>query len=106
MDEPYGALDALTRERLQNELLRIWQEKRKTVFFITHSVEEALFLATRVIVMTTHPGTVKMDIPVDIPRDPTDPDNPRKVRENPRSQQLRDEITRAIYENSGDEERR
>lgn len=106
MDEPYGALDALTRERLQNELLRIWQEKRKTVFFITHSVEEALFLATRVIVMTAHPGTVKMDIPVDIPRDPTDPDNPRKVRENPRFQQLRDEITRAIYENSGDEERR
>lgn len=105
MDEPYGALDALTRERLQNELLRIWQEKRKTVFFITHSVEEALFLATRVIVMTAHPGTVKMDIPVDIPRDPTDPDNPRKVRENPRFQQLRDEITRAIYENSGDEER-
>ncbi len=106
MDEPYGALDALTRERLQNELLRIWQERRKTVFFITHSVEEALFLATRVIVMTAHPGTVKMDIPVDIPRDPTDPDNPRKVRENPRFQQLRDEITQAIYENSGDEERR
>jgi NitT/TauT family transport system ATP-binding protein/taurine transport system ATP-binding protein len=105
MDEPYGALDALTRERLQNELLHIWQERRKTVFFITHSVDEAIFLATRVIVMTAHPGTVKMDMPIAIAKDPSDPDNVRKVHDDPEFVRLRDMITDAIYENSGDEER-
>ncbi|OZG69659.1 ABC transporter ATP-binding protein [Bifidobacterium eulemuris] len=104
MDEPYGALDALTRERLQNELLRIWFEKRKTVFFITHSVDEAIFLATRVIVMSAHPGTVKMDIPISIPRDPADPDNMDKVRADPRFAELRDMITAAIYEQDDQDE--
>lgn len=103
MDEPYGALDALTRERLQNELLRLWSERRKTVFFITHSVDEAIFLATRVIVMTAHPGTVKMDIPVDIPRDPDDPDNMEKVKANPRFAELRDIINAAIHEQDDQE---
>ncbi|WP_204313968.1 MULTISPECIES: ABC transporter ATP-binding protein [Bifidobacterium] len=97
MDEPYGALDALTREKLQNELLKIWQERKKTVFFITHSVDEAIFLATRVIVMSAHPGTVKMDIPITIPKDPDDPNNLEQVRSTPEFVELRDRINDAIH---------
>jgi len=76
MDEPFGALDALTRRNLQDELLRIWAELKKTVIFVTHSIEEAIYLADRIVVMTYRPGTVKRDIVVDLPRmrDPSDPE--------------------------------
>jgi NitT/TauT family transport system ATP-binding protein len=76
MDEPFGALDALTRRNLQDELLRIWAELRKTVIFVTHSIEEAIYLADRIVVMTYRPGTVKRDILVDLPRmrDPAAPE--------------------------------
>lgn len=67
MDEPFGALDALTRSMLQTELLSIWREYEKTVMLITHSVQEALVLANRVVVMTSRPGRVKLDIKVDMP---------------------------------------
>lgn len=67
MDEPFGALDALTRSMLQTELLSIWREYEKTVMLITHSVQEALVLADRVVVMTSRPGRVKLDIKVDMP---------------------------------------
>ncbi|AOY86994.1 taurine ABC transporter ATP-binding protein [Marinobacter salinus] len=72
MDEPFGALDALTRSMLQKELLSIWQEYEKTVMLITHSVQEALVLANRVVVITSRPGRVKLNIKVDLPypRDP------------------------------------
>ncbi|MFZ6674912.1 ABC transporter ATP-binding protein [Undibacterium sp. Xuan67W] len=68
MDEPFGALDALTRRNLQDELLRIWSELKKTIIFVTHSIEEAIYLADRIIVMTYRPGTVKRDLIVDLPR--------------------------------------
>lgn len=72
MDEPFGALDALTRRTLQDELLRIWRESGKTILFVTHSIEESLYLANRIVVMTYRPGTIKRDQKVDLayPRDP------------------------------------
>ncbi len=75
MDEPFGALDALTRRNLQDELLRIWSELGKTVVFVTHGIEEAIYLADRVVVMTYRPGTVKRIVPVTLPR-PRDPASP------------------------------
>ncbi len=75
MDEPFGALDALTRSTLQDEILRIWMEFKKTIIFVTHSIQESIYLADRVVVMTYRPGTVKKVVPVSIPhpRDMTSP---------------------------------
>ncbi|WP_312486350.1 ABC transporter ATP-binding protein [Massilia timonae] len=76
MDEPFGALDALTRRNLQDELLRLWAELKKTILFVTHSIEEAIYLADRIVVMTYRPGTIKRDLLVEIarPRDPAAPE--------------------------------
>jgi NitT/TauT family transport system ATP-binding protein len=68
MDEPFGALDAQTRNLLQEELLDIWSKERKKVLFVTHNVDEAVFLADRVIIMTARPGRIKEIVDIDIPR--------------------------------------
>ena len=68
MDEPFGALDAQTRNMMQKELLRIWDATGKTILFVTHSVDEAVYLADRIVIMTARPGSVKEVIPVGLPR--------------------------------------
>jgi len=68
MDEPFGALDALTREQMSVDLLKLWQQVKNTVIFVTHSVDEAVFLSDRVIVMTPRPGRVDLDLKIDLPR--------------------------------------
>jgi NitT/TauT family transport system ATP-binding protein len=72
MDEPFAALDALTRDDMQRLLADVWRETRKTVIYVTHNVSEAVYLADRVIVMTPHPGTVKTEVQIALPR-PRDP---------------------------------
>jgi len=76
MDEPFGALDAQNRNMLQKQLLEIWDKTKKTILFVTHSVDEAVFMADRIIVLTSRPGTIKEIVPIDLPRprDRTSPD--------------------------------
>jgi NitT/TauT family transport system ATP-binding protein len=96
MDEPFGALDALTRRSMQDELLRIWTELKQTIVFVTHGIEESLVLADRIVVMTYRPGTVKKIVPVALPR-PRDEGSPgfaaalRSVTDLVREEQRRHE---------------
>lgn len=93
MDEPFASLDAQTREIMQAELLRIWRETRKTVVFVTHQIDEAVFLSDRVLVFTVRPGRLKQDVPIDLPR-PRD----LAVKRTPEFVQYTDRIWRLIEE--------
>ena len=76
MDEPFGALDAQTRGIMQAELLRVWELHRATVVFVTHSIDEAVYLADRIVIMTPRPGRIRRVIKIDLPR-PRDPTTPQ-----------------------------
>ncbi len=95
MDEPFGALDALTREILQEELLAIWRATRRTIFFITHSAEEAVYLGTRVIVMSPRPGEIIADRRVSFGQEAST--NPRAVRASQEFIEVREELMQLIY---------
>ena len=98
MDEPFAALDAQTRRFLQGELVRIWQRTRTTILFITHSIDEAILLSDRIVVMTARPGTVKDVIRIELPR-PRDENQPEFLEYRRRiSQLLQDEIDKALVE--------
>ncbi|MCW5770080.1 MAG: ABC transporter ATP-binding protein [Rhodospirillaceae bacterium] len=88
MDEPFGALDAQTRVILQDELLRIWNERRQTVLFVTHDIAEAIAMADRVIVMTARPARIKLEYKIDLPR----PRSAADVRFDPRFDELHKSI--------------
>lgn len=91
MDEPFSALDAQTRELMQRELLRIWEESKRTVLFVTHQIGEAVYLSDRVVVMSGAPGRIVADIAIDFPRP-----RPLKVKRTPQFQAYEDEIWRLI----------
>ncbi|MFC0808216.1 ABC transporter ATP-binding protein [Ensifer sp. P24N7] len=92
MDEPFGALDALTRVNMQDQLLDTWSRERRTVIFITHDVDEAVYLANRVIVMAARPGRLHEIIPVDLPY----PRN-EEIRLSPEFAQARNRVWHAVY---------
>lgn len=92
MDEPFGALDALTRVRMQEHLLQTWEQEKRTVMFITHDVDEAVYLANRVVVMAARPGRIHKIIDVNLPYPRTE-----EVRLSPEFAELRNEIWYAVY---------
>jgi NitT/TauT family transport system ATP-binding protein len=92
MDEPFGALDEMTRERLNDELLRIWERSGSTVVFVTHSIAEAVFLSTRVVVMSPRPGRISNVIPIDLPQPRT-----AATREQPRFFELVTQVREALH---------
>nr|WP_210258534.1 MULTISPECIES: ABC transporter ATP-binding protein [unclassified Devosia] len=96
MDEPFGALDALTRVRMQNQLLDTWMRERRTVMFITHDVDEAVYLANRVVVMASRPGRLQEIIEVDLPYPRND-----EIRLSPQFAAIRNQVWHAVYTRSG-----
>lgn len=93
LDEPFGALDAQTRVQLQTELLETWEKEKKTCFFITHDVEEAIILAQRVIIMSARPGRIKKIVDIDIPYPRT-----QATKTEPRFVELKNEIWNEVYQ--------
>jgi NitT/TauT family transport system ATP-binding protein len=97
MDEPFGALDEMTRERMNLELHRIWARTGTTVIFVTHSIPEAVFLSTRVVVMSARPGRITRVVPSDLPRERT-----VETREMERYFQLVTEVREALRSPEGE----
>lgn len=100
MDEPFGALDEMTRERMNAELLRIWERSGSTVVFVTHSISEAVFLSTRVVVMSRRPGRIAAIVDIDLPQPRT-----ADTREEPRFFELVTEVRDRLRESGLDEDR-
>jgi NitT/TauT family transport system ATP-binding protein len=98
MDEPFGALDEMTRERMNDELLRIWAETGSTVIFVTHSIAEAVYLSTRVVVMSPRPGRIAAVVPIDLPQPRT-----FETREDPRFFELVTQVREALHASGADE---
>src|SRR5215470_6200310 len=92
MDEPFGAVDAQTREQLQEELLKIWAQTDTTVVFVTHSIDEAVYLSDRVVVMQARPGRIKEEVAIDLPRPRWEGD----VKADPRFAQLRHHLRESL----------
>lgn len=97
MDEPLGALDAFTRENMQELILQVWRETKKTIFFITHSVEEALFMATRLIVMSPRPGRITHEYPLEFCHKYFEVGNARQIKSDPEFIKIREEVLSIIY---------
>lgn len=96
MDEPFGALDALTRVHMQEQLLQTWLKERRTVMFVTHDVDEAVFLASRVVVMAARPGRIHKIVPVNLPYPRTE-----EMRLSPEFAALRAEVWESVYHQPG-----
>ena len=94
MDEPFGALDVQTKELMQEFLLQLWQETKTTILMITHDVEEAIFLAQRIYVLSAHPGTVVEELQIDLPD--KDEDDPHAIKVTPAFQDYRHKILHGL----------
>jgi NitT/TauT family transport system ATP-binding protein len=105
LDEPFGALDAQTREILQEEIIRIWSATKKTIMHVTHSIEEAVFLADRVIVMTARPGKIKATVEIDLPRPRDEMDRATRIHYVELIDQIRhlirDEVLKSLKREAG-----
>ena len=95
LDEPFGALDALTRANMQEWLLEVWEQDNRTVLFITHDVEEALFLADRVLVMTARPGSIKLEVPIELARPRS-----RRLTTSESFNRLKERVLESIHDES------
>lgn len=104
VDEPFGALDALTRERMQREIVRIWHETGKTILFITHDVEEAVFCSTSVVVMEAHPGRIvkKLELPFSL-RYAQRRQNSRAIKSSPDYIAVREQVLAKVMKDEGEE---